>query len=261
MKLEEVTFTNVGGLKTACIDRRQLVELIVNASKKYKTNESQKNPLIIFDINGHAISLANSSPIFKQSLSQANIIHADGQSVVVMSKLTDGPSIPERSATTDTIHDIPSMCSQKLTHFLFGGSKRIVEECAVILSQKYSNFQIAGTQNGYFTAKQEEKIIKTINNSKADILWVGLGKPTEQRWVIDNKHRLNVAVIITCGGCYNYVTGDYARAPLWMQNIGIEWLHRVVLEPRKLFWRYVITIPHSIYCVLKHKFIKSHDEN
>jgi exopolysaccharide biosynthesis WecB/TagA/CpsF family protein len=257
MKLEEVTFTNVGGLKTACIDRRQLVKLMVETAKEYKANPTEKKPLIVFDSNGHGISLANSDPEFNKSLSEADIIHADGQSVVSMSKWTDGPLIPERSATTDTIHDIPTMCSDNVKHFLFGGTKEVVEKCATILSTKYPNFQIAGALNGYFTDEQNNEIVSQINNSDADILWVGLGKPKEQKWIIDNKHKLTVPVIITCGGCYNYVTGDYARAPIWMQNAGLEWLHRAATEPKKFLWRYLTTNPHSIYCVLKHKIKKS----
>jgi len=260
MKLEEVTFTNVGGLKTACIDRKQLVELMVAYANDYKAAVIEEKPLIVFDSNGHGISLANTDPEFNASLAEADIIHADGQSVVAMSKWVDGPNIPERSATTDTIHDIPTFCSENVSHFLFGGTKDVVEKCADILSAKYDNFHVAGTLNGYFTDSESDAIIQQINESKADVLWVGLGKPKEQKWIIDNKDKLQIPVIITCGGCYNYVTGDYARAPLWMQNMGIEWLHRALTEPRKFLWRYISTNPHSIYCVLKHKMKKPQHE-
>jgi exopolysaccharide biosynthesis WecB/TagA/CpsF family protein len=254
MKLEYFTFTNVGGVKTACVDRKQLVELMVKATNDYQTNPDGKTPLIVFDTNGHAISLANADADFNRILSEADIIHADGQSVVTMSKWTGGPSIPERSATTDTIHDIPSMCDQKISHFLFGGNQNVVEKCAQILSKKYTNFSIAGTLHGYFSVSENDTIINTINSANADFLWVGLGKPKEQQWVLENKHMLKVPVIITCGGCYNYVTDDYTRAPQWVQNAGLEWLHRATTEPKKFFWRYLTTTPHSIYCMLKHKF-------
>jgi N-acetylglucosaminyldiphosphoundecaprenol N-acetyl-beta-D-mannosaminyltransferase len=89
--------------------------------------------------------------------------------------------------------------------------------------------------------------------SQADILWVGLGKPKEQTFVIRNKLLIKVPVIITCGGCYNFVTGDYKRAPLLFQKLGLEWLHRAVTEPRKLLWRYLTTNPHAIYCAIKYR--------
>jgi exopolysaccharide biosynthesis WecB/TagA/CpsF family protein len=205
--------------------------------------------------------MANSDSHFNRLLSYADIIHADGQSVVTMSKWTDGPSIPERSATTDMIHDIPQINAKRVRHFLLGGTEEIVEKCAYNLSQNYSNFKIAGTLHGYFTGVENSEIVNIINESDCDILWVGLGKPKEQKWVVDNKHQLNVPVIITCGGCYNYVTGDYSRAPIWMQKIGLEWFVRVMSEPKKFFWRYLTTNPHSIYCVLKHKIMNNHNAN
>lgn len=254
MRLSEVQFTYLGGIKTACLDRQQLVNLIVHSIGEY--HGSSDSPLVIFDSNGHGISLANRDTAFMKIINQADIVHADGQSIVSMSKWFQGRNIPERSATTDMIHDIPKMAPQTVKHFLFGGSQNVVDKCASILSESYLNFEIAGMQNGYFDKSQNEEIISKINNSKADVLWVGLGKPKEQQWIIANRHKINVAVIITCGGCYNYVTGDYARAPIWMQNTGLEWLHRALTEPRKFLWRYLTTNPHCIYCLIKHKFMR-----
>jgi exopolysaccharide biosynthesis WecB/TagA/CpsF family protein len=191
-----------------------------------------------------------------EAMSAADIIHADGQSVVTMSKWVAGPNIPERSATTDTIHDIPQLNRHAVRHFLLGGEEAIVANCAKILSQKYKNFVIAGTHHGYFDKEQSESVIQKINQAKVDILWVGLGKPLEQQWIAKFKDQLQVRVIISCGGCYNYVTGEYARAPLWMQNSGLEWLHRAFTEPRKFLWRYITTNPHSIFCVFKHKYLQ-----
>ncbi|MGQ8365244.1 WecB/TagA/CpsF family glycosyltransferase [Glaciecola sp. 1036] len=253
MKLSDVQNVDVGGVSTACIDRKQLVEIMVSSISEYRDGQ-RTNPVVIFDSNGHGISMANSDIEFNEALKQADIIHADGQSVVKMSTWVKGPNIPERSGTTDTIHDVATMQPNPMQHFLLGGKEEIVQSCASILSKKYDNFLIAGIHNGYFLNKNEEEVIELINKSGADVLWVGLGKPLEQKWVIENKDKLKVPVIITCGGCYNYVTGDYARAPMWMQNLGLEWLHRMLTEPRKLFWRYLTTNPHSIYCVLKHKY-------
>jgi len=255
MKLEDVVHTNVGGLRTACVTRKELVELIC-AQVESACHEAQV-PLVIFDSNGHGISLANSNNDFMAAMLSADIIHADGQSVVSMSKWMEGSNIPERSATTDTIHDIPQQIQRSFRHFLLGGDEATVVKCGKILSQKYKNFEIAGTHHGYFDKEHSENVIHGINKANPDILWVGLGKPLEQQWIAKHKGQLNLPVIISCGGCYNYVTGDYARAPLWMQKSGLEWLHRAATEPKKFLWRYITTNPHSIFCVLKHKYKKS----
>lgn len=161
---------------------------------------------------------------------------------------------PERSPTTDLIHEIATMQKAHLRHFLLGGHQAIAEECGQILADKYGNFKLIDTHHGYFSPQENQDVIDKINNSKVDILWVGLGKPWEQYWVLTNRHRLKVPVIITCGGCYNYVTGKYKRAPVQMQDAGLEWLHRAFTQPRSLFWRYFTTNPHSVYCVLKQKY-------
>jgi len=249
--LSEIKSVNVGGITTACINRFDLAQFI---GKYPNQNISNIEPVLIFSANGHSISEANTDPNYMRIMNTADIVHADGQSVVKFSKWIDGEnSIPERTATTDMIHDVPSMYDETVKHFLLGGKKEVVEKSAKIMSDKYQNFEVVGTQDGYFSLSDEEAIIDQINISGCQVLWVGLGKPKEQEFCIRNKDRLNVPVIITCGGCYNFITGDYSRAPQWMQNCGIEWVHRVLTNPKKLLYRYLTTNPHAIYCVIKHE--------
>ena len=253
MKMEDVVFTYVGGVRTACLGRKQLVSLIDARINDYQANAAAFAPLVIFDSNGQGISIANNDPAFKQLLDEADIVHADGQSVVAFSRWFSNAPIPERTATTDTIHDIPMLSARSVRHFLLGGQQQVVEKCADILQQQYANFVVAGLHHGYFDETNEAAVIDAINASNTQVLWVGLGKPKEQAFVIRNKHKLKVPVIITCGGCYNYITGDYKRAPAVMQRSGFEWLHRAATEPRKFLWRYLTTNPHSIYCAWKHR--------
>jgi len=111
------------------------------------------------------------------------------------------------------------------------------------MQQMYPSLDIAGRRNGYFSAADEAKVCQEINESGANVVWVGLGKPLEQAFCVRNRDRLNAAWLITCGGCFNYVTGAYARAPEWMQKAGLEWVHRLLTEPKKLGWRYLTTTP------------------
>ena len=259
MKLENVTFSFVAGIKTACLSRKELVDVVcqyINDYKNSRNTNAKLTPLVIFDSNGHAISLAHTNHSFYQALKQADLVHADGQSVVAFSRWFSNFHVPERSATTDTIHDIPQFASAELRHYFLGGEQVVVERCAEIMSHTYANFHIAGTQHGFFYELEEGGIVDHINQSKADVLWVGLGKPKEQLFVIRNKDKLTVPVIITCGGCYNYITGDYSRAPQIWQQWGIEWLHRCLTEPKKFFWRYLTTNPHSIYCAIKYRKLR-----
>lgn len=232
----------VGGLKTACLTRVQMAAQMVGDC--LATRGVARTPKLIFTTNGHSIALAATDPVFRRVLAAADMLHADGQPAVLASRLLTSTPIPERTATTDFIHDAATAaCEYSLKFFLLGGTEEANRECANVLRRLYPALLIAGRHHGYFSRAQEADICNQINASRADIVWVGLGVPFEQDFSVRNRHRLRAGWLVTAGGCFNFVTGRYARAPRWMQAAGLEWLYRVWKEPRRLFWRYAITNP------------------
>ncbi|MCD9029529.1 WecB/TagA/CpsF family glycosyltransferase [Luteimonas sp. BDR2-5] len=235
-----------GDFTVDCLSRADLVEL---ALKDCERNSPAK---LVFDVNGHALSLARTDQSYRSAVQQADIVHADGGFIVTLSHRLGLPAIPERSATTDMIHDFSEAFSGTAHSFyLLGGEERVNKQCTEILLQRYPGLQVAGRRNGFFSREEEEEAVDAINESGAAILWVGLGKPKEQEFCVRWKDRLKVRWIVTCGGCYNYITGDYGRAPAWMQRSNLEWVHRMATEPRKLFWRYAITTPHALWIAMR----------
>ena len=241
--------TIVGGLKTAYLSRREMAALMVRDCFNARA-DSRRLPKVVFASNGHVVSLAATDADFRRLNEYADMIHADGQPVVAASKLT-GETIPERSATTDFFHDAALAAREHgLTFYLLGGTEEVNRECAAKMVELYPGLKIVGRRNGYFPRDEEAAICDEINASRADIVWVGLGVPLEHAFCIRNKHRLHAGWMVTAGGCFNYVTGHYRRAPEWMQRLGLEWLHRLWREPRRLFWRYAITNPHALFLLL-----------
>jgi N-acetylglucosaminyldiphosphoundecaprenol N-acetyl-beta-D-mannosaminyltransferase len=239
----------VGGLRTACLSRPQLTKLMLGDC--LAACGGKRRPKLVFASNGHAIALAATDAQFRKYFEAANLIHADGQPVVIASKLLTRHPIPERSATTDFIHDAAQAAAETgLSFFLLGGTERVNAQCAMALELQYASLHIAGRSNGYFTPEEEGALCEAINASGADVLWVGLGVPLEYDFCVRNRHRLNAGWIVTCGGCFNFVTGDYARAPDWMQRCSLEWLYRLLHDPRRLFWRYAITNPLALFALL-----------
>ena len=239
----------VGGIRTACLSRQQLTGLMTGDC--IAARGGNRRPKLVFASNGHAIALAATNAQFRRYFESANLIHADGQPVVLASKLLTRHPIPERSATTDFIHDAASAAAESgLRFFLLGGADRVNARCAKALQGSNPRLQIAGRRHGYFKPEDEDALCDAINASETDVLWVGLGVPLEYEFCIRNRHRLNVGWIVTCGGCFNFVTGDYSRAPDWMQACGLEWLYRLLREPRRLFWRYAVTNPLAIFALL-----------
>jgi exopolysaccharide biosynthesis WecB/TagA/CpsF family protein len=207
-------------------------------------------PKLVFAANGHVISLAATNAEFRRHHEVADLIHADGQSVVIASRFTRNP-VPERSATTDFFHDAAQAArAHGLRMFVLGGREDISARCVATMKELYPGLQIVGRYHGYFRKDEEPALCRKINASRADIVWVGLSVPLEQAFCVRNRDRLRAGWLVTAGGCYNYVTGDYARAPRWMQQMGLEWLHRLWREPRRLFVRYALTNPHAVFLML-----------
>jgi N-acetylglucosaminyldiphosphoundecaprenol N-acetyl-beta-D-mannosaminyltransferase len=240
----------VGGLKTACLSRDEMARLMLTDCLAARRQEVHP-PKLVFASNGHAIALAAQDAGFRATLSQADIIHADGQAAVFASRLLTDTPVPERSATTDFIHDAAHTGAQHgLRFFLLGATEEANAEAARILAETYPGLVIVGRQHGYFGLFDEDEICDEINLTQPDVIWVGLSVPLEYEFAVRNQGRLKAGWLVTCGGCFNFVTGAYKRAPAWMQATGLEWLFRLVREPKRLFWRYAVTNPLAIFLLL-----------
>ena len=240
----------LGGLKTACLTRDELARLMLVDCLKARTVEVHA-PKLVFASNGHGIALAAQDKTFHETFSQADIMHVDGQSAVWASRLLTNTPVPERSATTDFIHDAAKVGAEHgLRFFLLGATEEANAEAARILSETYPGLQIVGRLHGYFSEYDEDEIVDEINLTQPDVIWVGLSVPREYEFAVRNKTRLKAGWLVTCGGCFNFVTGDYKRAPAWMQAAGLEWLYRLAREPKRLFWRYAVTNPLAVFLLL-----------
>jgi exopolysaccharide biosynthesis WecB/TagA/CpsF family protein len=238
----------VGGIQTASVSRQQMGRLMVGDC--LAARRGNRRPKLVFAANGHALAMAGTDAKFRKTFQSADLIHADGAPVVFASKLTEAP-IPERSATTDFLHDAAKMAeAHGLKFFLLGATEEINAACAAMLAQSYPKLQIAGRRHGYFSKDDEISICEEINRSGADVLWVGLSVPFEYEFCARNRDNLTAGWIVTCGGCFNFAAGAYRRAPEWMQKAGFEWLYRLWREPKRLFWRYAVTNPIALFMLL-----------
>jgi len=240
----------LGGLRTACLSRDGLTrQMLADCLEARRTDIHP--PKLVFASNGHAIALSARDADFAATFAQGDIIHADGQAGVFASRLMTRTPVPERSATTDFIHDAARAgAAHGLRFFLLGATEETNAEAARVLSQTYPGLQIVGRLHGYFGEYEEDEICDEINLTQPDVIWVGLSVPREYEFAVRNKFRLKAGWLVTCGGCFNFVTGAYARAPAWMQQAGLEWLFRLWREPRRLFWRYAVTNPLAFFLLL-----------
>lgn len=239
-----------GGLRVACIGRADLARLMVQECLSAREGR-RAAPKLVLSVNGEAISLAARYPEIRRCYELADHVHADGQPLVFAARLLARPPIPERSAITDFFHDAAGAArAHELRFYLLGGTEENNAACAEIMRARHPGLVIAGRRHGYFRPEDESQICAEINRAGADVVWIGLGTTLELDFCARNRHRIRAGWLIGAGGCFNYVSGHYRRAPAWMQKVGLEWLHRLWHEPRRLFWRYAITNPHALYLLL-----------
>jgi N-acetylglucosaminyldiphosphoundecaprenol N-acetyl-beta-D-mannosaminyltransferase len=240
----------IGGIKTACLSRNDLARMMLADCFAAREIDGAR-PKLIFASNGHTMTLAAKDWDFRRTFESADLIHADSQAAVFASRLLTRTPLPQRSATTDFIHDAAVAAAEHgLRFYLLGATEENNEKAAAILARTYLGLQIVGRRHGYFSQLEEDDICDEINLTRPDVIWVGLSAPLEYKFAVRNRKRLKAGWLVTCGGCFNFITGHYARAPRWMQTAGLEWLHRLWREPRRLFWRYATSNPVAVFLLL-----------
>jgi exopolysaccharide biosynthesis WecB/TagA/CpsF family protein len=244
-----IPVSTLGGMGNARLTREETVRLMEDAiAGRLPGFEA---PLFMTSSNGQVVSMHARSQHVRRLFEQADIVSADGQPMVTISQKLTGTPIPERTATTDLYDDAGRLLPEGTTYFLYGATPQEIERAAQATRRLYPRIRLLGHSHGYLDAAGEAALLDRLEELRPDILWIGLGVPREQEFVVRNLPRLScVKVVKTSGGLFNFYSGSRARAPKWMQDAGLEWLYRLSLEPRRLAFRYLVTNPHSLYLML-----------
>lgn len=208
--------------------------------------------------NVHMLVEAFRKPLFAKVVKDAEIVTPDGIPLTWSLKLINGVSQP-RVAGMDLLPDLLQRCMlEQLPVYFYGGTEEMLAQTSFYLSQNFRSLKIAGTYSPPFrslTLEEEADIVQKINASGAHLIFVVLGCPKQEMWMAAMKGKIN-ATMIGIGGALPVLIGMQKRAPLWMQQIGLEWFYRLCQEPRRLFKRYAITNTIFIYFLSK-EFIKA----
>ena len=191
----------------------------------------------------------------EKSVVEADIINADGQAVVWAANFL-GQKLPERVSGIDLMEKLVKKSHEnKYKCFFFGAKEEVVTELVDIYKKQYSDEIIADYRNGYFEKNQEEEIANQIAASRANMLFVAITSPKKEIFLNTYKKQLqNINFIMGVGGSFDVIVGKIKRAPIWMQNIGLEWLFRFLQEPIRMGKRYTIGNIKFILLVIKEYF-------
>lgn len=209
-------------------------------------------------VNAGKIVAMQSDLQLRQSVNESDLINADGQAVVWASKILGKP-LKERVAGIDLMVKLVELSHVKQYKiFFFGAKEDVVKTVVNRYSNAYSSDIIAGYRNGYFKKEEEQDIARAIAESGANILFVAISSPTKENFLYENKELLKkVNFVMGVGGSFDVVSGKVKRAPVWMQDAGLEWFYRFAQEPKRMWKRYLVGNSKFIALVIKEKFRKS----
>lgn len=248
--IEYPTIKLIGVPLTLC-DKDQLLSAI-------KTIIMRDHKGLILSGNIHSFNLAYQNQWLLDLFYQADIVRIDGAGLRLGVKLL-GKEAPRRMTWADFAWDLAGFCAEKeFSLFLLGGAPGIAQLAANRLVDVYPNLNVVGADHGYFDktvlSTENETMIHKINQAKPHILIVGFGMPLQEKWLNENRHKIEANVIMTGGAVFDYVSGELRRAPNWLTDSGLEWFGRMMIEPRRLWRRYILGNPLFFWRVLKQKF-------
>ena len=217
----------------------------------------QKEPLHLMGVNADKINELNENERLKQIVNSCGIINADGASVIKASKYLGKP-LPERVAGIDLMQSLVKISEEKgYSVYLLGAKQEVVEKTATVLKEQYPKLKLVGFHNGYFKEEDWPSISAELKLHNPDFVFVGITSPMKEYLIEFLQDDGNKSVFMGVGGSFDVISGNIPRAPRWMQKRGLEWLFRVIQEPRRLFKRYFVGNWVFIKAVWKEKRINA----
>jgi N-acetylglucosaminyldiphosphoundecaprenol N-acetyl-beta-D-mannosaminyltransferase len=189
-------------------------------------------------LNAAKIVQAHGDPELVRIIRSCSLVNADGQSVVWAGRLLGSP-LPERVAGIDFMLALwRSAARHGYRVYLLGAEAAVVEETARIATGQ--GVEVVGHRDGYWDESQEPQVVAGVRETRPDILFLAVPSPRKEYFLARRQKELGCALVVGVGGSFDVVAGLRSRAPRWMQRTGLEWFHRLVQEPRRMFLRYAV---------------------
>ncbi len=235
--------TKIGAAPIDAVSFETALSWLLRALQARHIQPSQA-PLQIMGPNAYLVTLAGKNRHFAKALQCASLCLPDGMSVVWAARFLGTP-MPERVPGGEFMERMAALCAEHgLSLYLLGGLPGAAEGAARTLVARYPGLQIAGTDCPPVNFEQDEvlneAVLARIAAVKPDLLCVALGAPKQEIWMWDEVPSLPIGAALSVGAALDTLAGLRKRAPAWTHNIGAEWLYRLVMEPRRLWKRYLI---------------------
>ena len=227
----------------------------------------QEGKVLINTINAHSFNVAQKDEIFAEALKNGDYLIPDGASVVKACQWLNAESRPiERIAGWDLflieMERVEGRCKREEVRgkvMFMGSSEKVLALIREKVAVDYPNLEVVTYSPPYkleFSDEDNAAIIKAINDANPDLLWIGMTAPKQEKWTYSHWNELNIHCHVgTIGAVFDFYAGTAKRAPKWWQEHSLEWLYRLVKEPKRMWRRYILGNPLFIYNVVKEKFV------
>lgn len=230
-------------------------DIVTRSVKAIETNSEQ---IHIACANPHSLVTAQHDHNFLNALNDAEILVADGSGIIFLNKLLRSHTPPRITG-----HDCFEGLLKKLQEngkgkiFFFGSSEKVLGLIKTQFKKDYPALELCGMISPPYREWDDDEnseMIKTINAADPDVIWVGMTAPKQEKWVFNNREKLDATVIGSIGAVFDFVAGTHPRAPTWMTKSGIEWLYRLIREPKRMWQRNFVSTPVFLYLGIKDRF-------
>lgn len=206
-----------------------------------------------YGINAYNILSSYKNSKYKKALQDASLVYPEGIGAVIISMIT-GKRLKQKTTLMDFIYEILNYTEKNnLSIYILGGKPKTVEKAFKKIKSKFPNLRFSGNHHGYFKQYQEEYIVNEINTGQTDVLFVALGSPRQELWIDRNMKKINARAFFGIGGSIDQLAGVIPRAPRWMHENGLEWAFRLMVEPKRLWRRYLIGNLELFWIVVKER--------
>lgn len=214
--------------------------------------------------NVHTMMEGYKNPHYQKIINEGFLAIPDGMPLVISGRLKGNKKISRLFGPTVMELFIDWGRKDNLSHFFFGSTEETLAKLKEQINSKYPGAKISGMISPPFKPIEywdSEPFLDLINKSKPDFIWIGLGAPKQEKWMYDNLQNLNSGIMFGIGAGFDYLAGNTKHAPQWMKKSSLEWLYRLIQEPKRLWKRYLFTIPPFIILsfieIIKEKFKKT----
>lgn len=212
-----------------------------------------RTPHHVVTTDASMVVLARRDAELRGIVEGADLVTPDGAGILWAARLFGTP-IPCKVSGVDLVADLCRLSAERGWRvFFLGAAPGVAEEAAANLSRRFPGAQIVGTRDGYFTPSEEPEVLAQVRAAAPDILLVAFGIPRQEKWIAAHRDALGVPVSIGIGGSFDVYSGRVRRAPLWMQNASLEWLHRLLSNPKKI--GKVMTLPTFALLALRFRLL------